>query len=613
VNPPPGEPACTAAGARLGSQLLAVLRPWRGRLAVVVAAIVGASLMELAPPLIVRHVIDNNLTVGRTDGLVMAAALYLVAVAGTQLFTFTYGYQAAVVAQNALHALRVRVFERLCRLPVSYHDRNPLGDTVNRCTADLDAVGLLFTEGIATMVGQLVPLVFVFGAMVVLSPALTVVAAVSLPPLVVMTRFMRRKVRDAQRANRAALGRVAAQLEESLAGSEVIRAFAREATFGERFRGVVGETLTAFCRSNLFNTFYAPLLGILAAVFTALLLELGARRSLGTPAVPLGTLTAFVLLYQRFFAPITALGEQWQRVQGALSGAERVFQVLALPAEEPVRRASASAPAAVARRARGIEVRNLSFGYVEASPVLSDVSFDVRPGEHVALVGRTGAGKSTMVHLLGGLYAPWSGSVRVSGADPRSLSDQERGAVLAVVPQHAQLLSATARHNITLGAAPYGTDAVEQALRGAGLGDLFEQLPAGVETLVAGVGGGSGTQLSAGQRQLLAVARGMLSKPAVLILDEATAGVDEATDAFVRSTLHHAVRTRGVALLTVVHRLETARSADRVIVMERGRIVEEGPPAELATGGGRFAGFLALEAAGWSWESAVPLAAADGL
>ena len=593
----------------LGAELVAVLRPWRGRLGVVVAAIVGASLLELAPPLVVGHVIDHNLTAGRTDGLVAAAVVYLLSVAGAQFLTFAYGYQASVVAQNALHALRVRVFGHLCRLPISRHDRMPLGDTVNRCTADLDAVGLLFTEGVATLVGQLVPLVFAFVAMVVLSPALTGLAALSLPPLVAMTRLMRRKVRDAQRANRAALGRLSAELDETLAGTEVVRAFRREDAFVERFRSVVGETLTAFCRSNLFNTFYAPLLGILAAAFTAGTLGLGAHRFLGEAAVPLGTLTAFVLLYQRGFAPITALGEQWQRVQAALSGAERVFETLSLPIDEPGPRREDQA---AAEGGGGVELRDVTFGYEEGAPVLSGVSFAVRPGEHVALVGRTGAGKSTVVNLLGGLYAPWSGEVRVAGVDPRSLTDAERGALVAVVPQQSLLLSATVTGNVTLDGTAAGAGAVDRALLRVGLSAFAEGLPTGAGTSVVGLGGGAGVSLSAGQRQLVALARGVLGDPAVLILDEATSYIDEAADARIRATVREMVKERGVALLTVAHRLATAREADRVIVLDEGRVVEDGPPSELARRGGRFAALLELEAAGWAWDDVATSAAAEG-
>ena len=596
------------ASPRLGTQLVAVLRPWRGRLVVVAAAIVGASLLELAPPLIVGHLIDHNLAVGRTDGLAAAAVVYLLAVAGGQLLTFIYGYQASVVAQNALHGLRVRTFGHLCRLPASHHDYSPLGDTVNRCTADLDAVGLLFTEGVATLVGQLVPLVFVIVAMVVLSPGLTAVAALSLPPLVMMTRFMRRRVREAQRANRAALGRLASELEETMAGAEVVRAFGREEAFAERFRAVLGDTLAAFCRSNLFNTFYAPLLGILAASFTALLLALGVQRFLGAATVPLGTLTAFVLLYQRAFAPITALGEQWQRVQAALSGAERVFETLALRADDV---AGGRRSHAHMERNKGIEVRDVTFGYIEGTPVLSDISFTVRPGERVALVGRTGAGKSTVVNLLGGLYVPWSGTVRVTGVDPRSLGDGERGGIIAIVPQQAQLLSTTLRANVTLGDAAVADHTVRQALLRAGLGELVEGLPAGADTLIAGVGGGAGPALSAGQRQLLALARALALEPAVLVLDEATSYVDENTDAAIRATVRQLAADRGVAVLTVVHRLATAKEADTVIVMDDGRVVEEGPPSELARARGHFAAFLGLEAAGWAWDAPAVSASGD--
>jgi ATP-binding cassette subfamily B protein len=234
------------------------------------------------------------------------------------------------------------------------------------------------------------------------------------------------------------------------------------------------------------------------------------------------------------------------------------------------------------------------------------VSFNVRAGEHVALVGRTGAGKSSLVHLIGGLYAPWSGTLQVTGRDPRSLGDAERRRVVGVVPQLVQLFSGTVRHNLAMGDESVPDEAIARAAAIAGAAALIQALPQGYDTVLSGSGRSGGTQLSAGQRQLLALARALVCDPAVLLLDEATAAIDSASDAALWAALRADVAGHSRAVLTVAHRLTTARAADRVIVVEAGRIVEQGSPEELVRRGGRFAALVELEAAGWDWQAGSP-------
>ena len=239
----------------------------------------------------------------------------------------------------------------------------------------------------------------------------------------------------------------------------------------------------------------------------------------------------------------------------------------------------------------------VGFGYLPDRPVLRGISLAAQPGEHIVLVGRTGAGKSSILHLLGGLYAPWSGRVRVAGADPTMLTDDERRRTMGVVLQVVQLFRGTVFDNLTLGDESVSRQAVQRAATIAGADAFIQALPEGYDTLL-----GSGLQLSAGQRQLLALTRALVWDPAVLLLDEATAAVDSASEAAFRAALQTAVIDCGRAVLTVAHRLAAAQEADRVLVMEAGQIVEEGPPEELIRRGGRFAAMLELEAAGWAWH-----------
>jgi ATP-binding cassette subfamily B protein len=580
----------------LWAQVAALVRPWRRLLAVAVACVIGAALAGVVPPLVIRQVVNNNLLPGHSAGLLAAGLVYLGAVAADAAFSYAYAYVLAIVAQRAIASIRVRLFSHIARLPVSYLDRTPLGDTISRATSDVETIDDLFTDGIATLVGQLASLIAVAIAMVAISPLLSAVSLVVVPPLALASRWLQVRVRDAERQTRRAIGGLNVQLSETVGGSETIRAFSREATFVGRFRSALHRTLLAQERSVRFNAFFTPVTGLLSALAIAALLWVGAGGLFRSAGVQLGTLIAFVLLFQGFFAPIVALGDQWNSVQAAVAGAERVFEVLNLPPEAPP-------PAQLeGGGGEGIELRDVSFGYNGGSPVLRAVDLCVRAGEQVAVVGRTGAGKSTLLALLGGLYEPSSGEILVAGRHPRGFGEDERRRIVGVVPQNVQLFSGSLRDNLAMGDDSVGDDAIGRVVSLAGLEPLLALLPERLDTRLAGSGGGAGLVLSAGQRQLVALARALVAEPEVLLLDEATAAVDAKSDAAFRSALARTAWASGCAVLNVAHRISTARDADRVVVMEAGRIVEEGAPGELIDAGGRFAALAALDEAGWEWS-----------
>ncbi len=581
-----------------GSQLAELVRPRQRILVVIALLVLTGALFELLPPVLIRRIVDDHLAVGKSEGLLVLALLYLGAMALGQGLAFVYGYLAAAVAQGVLSNLRVRLFGHLQRLPASYFDNTPLGDAISRCTADIDTLDTVFTSGVATLVANLFRLVTIAAAMIILSPVLSLAAAVSLPPLVVVTRFFQVRIRDAERASRRAVGEMNTHLQETLRGVEVIQAFKREASFVARFRQVLQRVLQASNRSTIYSSFYPPLTALMTYSAIAFLLWAGTRDAFGTLGISIGTLTAFALLLQRFFTPVTALGDEWQTVQGALSGAERIFEVLALPADkQPL-------PSLQRQQRDGVVCEDVVFGYVPGAPVLHGVTLHVAPGEHVALVGRTGAGKTSIVHLLAGLYEPWRGTVRVAGHSPRALPDEEKPQAFGIVPQASQLFSGTVLENLTLKNERVPELAVYEAATISGADAFIRSLPNGYQTVLRGSGGGLGVQLSAGQEQLLMLTRALVSRPSVLLFDEATSFIDGAGEAALREALRSTVLNRGAAVLTVAHRLSTAREAHRVVVIDHGRIVENGAPADLVARGGRFAALLELEAAGWDWRAA---------
>jgi ATP-binding cassette subfamily B protein len=597
------------------AQLWDILRPWRWPLALVGLSVLLAAVLELLPPLLVKQLVDKHLKLGRAEGLLWIALLYLGAAAAVQTMGFLTEYLTATIAQGVLHRLRVRLFAHLQTLPLSYYDRTPLGDTISRCTADVETVSTLFTTAAsggavassgggqggtsgATVLMGVVRLGTIAVAMLALSPLLSLVAALTVLPVVLVTRYFQVRVRDAERASRQAVSRQNTHLQEMLGGVEVIRALGSEAVFVARFRTALHDGLIAYNRATVYSALYIPLMVILSALALALVLWVGVAGQglLASLNLSLGTLTAFVLLLQRFFVPIMSLGNEWQTVQAALTGLERIFQVLALPSETPGSKIQ-HPPQSTNHTA--IDMQKVVFGYLPDHPVLHGVSLTAQPGEHIVLVGRTGAGKSSILHLLGGLYTPWRGTLRVAGADPALLTDDERRRVLGVVLQVVQLFRGTVLDNLTLGDASVSRQAVQRAATIAGADAFIQALPQSYDTLL-----GSGLQLSAGQRQLLALTRALVWDPAVLLLDEATAAIDSASEATFRAALRTAVLDCGRTLLTVAHRLATAQEADRVLVLEAGQIVEAGPPEALIRQGGRFAALLELEAAGWDWQTA---------
>jgi len=583
---------------RFGHRLAELVRPKRRILMIIALLVLTGALFELLPPLLIRWIVDDHLAVGKSEGLLVLALLYLGAMALGQSLAFVYGYLAAAAAQGVLSNLRVRLFGHLQRLPASHFDHTPLGDAISRCTADIDTLDTMFTSGVATLVANLFRLVTIAAAMIILDPMLALAAAMALPPLVVVTRYFQVRIREAERASRRAVGEMNTHLQETLRGVEVIQAFKREANFVARFRQVLARVLQASNRATIYSSFYPPVTALMTYSAIAFLLWAGTRDVFGALGISIGTLVAFALLLQRFFAPVTALGDEWQTVQGALSGAERIFEVLALPAEQQ------PLPSPQKPQRDGLVCEDVVFGYTPGEPVLHGVTLHVAPGEHVALVGRTGAGKTSMVHLLAGLYEPWQGTVRVAGRNPRALSDNEKRQTFGIVPQASQLFGGTVLENLTLKDEGLSESAVIEAAAISGADAFIRSLPNGYRTVLRGSGGGLGVQLSAGQEQLLMLTRALVARPSVLLFDEATSFIDGASEAALREALRSTVLKRGAAVLTIAHRLATAREADRVVVIDHGRIVENGAPAELVARGGRFAALLELEAAGWDWRAA---------
>ncbi|MHB0885608.1 MAG: ABC transporter ATP-binding protein, partial [Bacillota bacterium] len=586
--------------------LLAHLWPVVGGLG---ALIVAAMLLDLTPPLIVRAVVDGHLAVGDFAGVWPLAALYLATLIATQAVNFGQNYLTALVGQNVLLRLRLSVAAHLEALPLAYFDRTPVGEIISRCTADVDAVNTLFTSGVIAVLVDVFRAAGLLVTMFALSPGLSGVALLVIPFVLALTEFFRRQIRRNERDVRRQVGVLNTHLQETYAGLRVVKAFGREGAFIDRFNTGLRGFVRAANRSSTFNSFFPPAMDILRASSIALLLWFGANP--GTflrLGVSVGTLVAFVQLLQRLFNPLTNLSDEYQTIQQAMAGVERITEVLNVapedrpapiglePTAEPDGRADTARARAGHTTAGRVTVDALTFGYIPGRPVLSGLSLDIRPGERLVIAGRTGAGKTSLLHLMAGLYAPWAGGITIDGVDPRRIPADRRRRLIGVVAQAVQLFEGTVAENVALGDLAIPPERVRRALELVGAWGFVAALPKGVDTFL----GPGGSRLSFGQTQLIALARAIVSDPPVLLLDEPTSGMDSDTERLIYRALKESSRERTV--ITVAHRLSSVIEAERVVILSGGRIVQSGTPEELSRNVGWFGVYRDLESLGWSVE-----------
>jgi ATP-binding cassette, subfamily B, multidrug efflux pump len=588
--------------ARLMRRLLGYLRPYRLRVAGAVLLLVCGAALELAGPLLTRVALDRAIPAGDTTLLTLLAVALLTALLLSFALEAAQTLVTTWLGQHVMYDLRRQIFAHLQRLPLPYYDRNPVGRIMTRVTSDVEVLNELFSSGVVTIFGDVFTLFFIIGAMFMLDWQLALLTLAVMPFVFAAAIIFRRRIREAYRDVRVRLARINAFLQEHISGVRIVQLFGRETAAADQFRGVNRDYLSAHLRSILYYALFFPVIEVLTAIALALILVQGGLRTLDG-AVTVGTVAAFLQFARRFFRPIQDLSEKYNMLQGAMASSERIFALLDT---EPAREPPAAQRVALPEPVRGeIEFRNVWFAYIRRADdaewdwVLRDISFRIRPGQRVAVVGHTGAGKTSLISLLLRYYEPQRGEILFDGVPIRNVATDELRARIGLVLQDVFLFSRDVQYNIRLGRADITDEQVRAAAHRVGAASLIERLPGRYAEPL----GERGVSLSVGERQLLSFARALAFDPRVLILDEATSSVDSTLE----DRIDHALQTlmRGRTSLVIAHRLSTVQGADRILVLHHGELREEGTHEQLLARGGLYARLHELQ-----FEATRPAAAA---
>ncbi|HEY5156244.1 MAG TPA: ABC transporter ATP-binding protein [Acidimicrobiales bacterium] len=563
-----------------------MLGPYRRQVILAAVLMTLSTAALLAGPFYVRYGIDHGISVGDTRALNLAVAAYVVTAA------LNYGIYRSVlvvvskVGEGFLRDLRVRVFDHLQRLSMPFYDREKAGVLVSRMTSDVDSLAELVQMGLVMLAVNVLLLVLSVIVLAIVSWQLMLVCLVVLPFVVLASIRFQRESNLAYLTIRDRIGHTLSRLQEGISGVRVIQAYGRQDVEVERFVAESGDLYDAHMRSVRAQAWYLPVVEFAGLGTTALVIGVGGSLVI-SDVITIGTVAFFVLTLGNLFEPIQQLSQLFNTVQSSGAGLKKLFELLDTPVDVPER------PGAIDLPHHGtIEVDRVSFAYAGSPPVLHDVSLTIEVGERLALVGPTGAGKSTLAKIVARLYDPTEGAVRFAGVDLRDATQRSLRERIVVVPQEGFLFNGTIRDNVRIARGDATDDEIDDALRAVGIFERFDSLPEGLATEVRE----RGSRLSAGEKQLVSLARAALVDPALLVLDEATSSLDPGTELLVEAAMDRLMEGRTVVV--IAHRLSTAERADRVGVVADGRLVELGSHADLVADESHYAALFATWAGG---------------
>ncbi|HET8634773.1 MAG TPA: ABC transporter ATP-binding protein [Gemmatimonadales bacterium] len=580
------EPLGQAYDARLLRRLLGYLRPHLKLASAALVLLLLSAGLALVGPRLTQHALDVAIPRRDVGLLGNLAILYIVALALDFLADYGQTLLTTLIGQRVMLDLRTRIFGHLQRLSISFFDRNPVGRLMTRVTSDVETLNELFSSGLVTVFGDIFTLAAIMGMMLLMNWRLALVAFSVIPLVWLTATIFRKHVREAFRDIRVRLARLNAYLQEQLSGMRIVQLFRREQAGYDEFDRLNRSQLDAHLRSITVYAIFFPVVEFLSSLALALLLWYGGLRTLGG-TLTVGVLAAFIQLSRRFFQPLQDISEKVNLLQSAMASSERIFQLL----DEPVQVREAEAPATLPTPVRGeVRFEDVWFRYSETGPwVLRGVSFVAAPGRTVAIIGHTGAGKTTIISLLLRFYEPVRGRITIDGMDIRTLSTHELRGLIGFVQQDLFLFTGDILHNLVLDA-PIPAAQAEAAAARVGADRFVRRLPAGYGHQLAE----RGRNLSVGERQLLSFARALARDPRILVLDEATSSVDAEAEAQIQEAIVELMRGR--TALVVAHRLSTILHADEILVFHHGEIRERGTHRTLLAQEGLYQRLYLLQA-----------------
>ncbi len=563
-------------------------------LVVLCLTVITSSFLQVLPAMILRNIINNHFSVNVFEGVWRLAILYLLVSGLNSATDFVKVISTSFIGRRTIMKLRNAMSIHISKLPISYFNKTPVGDVMSRLVSDVETINVLFTSGLVGMVTDMFKVVVLLISLFILSPMVCMVVVIFIPIVFLVSNFFRKKIYGKELLIRKWTGEMYIFIQEWLFGIRTIKAYGLEEHGKEKFQIPLSQHLKATNGSSFFDSWFPCVLQTLRATVISITLWVGSKNGTFLAlALPIGDLVAIMDLVGKLFSPVESLATEFQTIQQAVSGLKRIRDFFHEPTED---RGSLENSDISIKPFMPVVIENVHFGYTEDKLILKNITLTLNPGEKVALVGRTGAGKTTLMQLVSGLFAPLSGSVKIGGYEPYYLPPDMRRKILGIVPQNVHLFEGTVRENITLHDETISHDDVVKATKIVGLHDTIQKLSNGYDTIL-----GEGEQkLSHGESQLMSIARAVVTNPPILLLDEPTSGLDAKTEELIFEAIKKV--SDGRSILTISHRLSGIIDADRVDILEYGKVAQSGTPDELSKKDGWYKVFKSLEDLGWQSE-----------